>query len=136
MLRDAAVRLLLATGFLAAAPQLPAHAAEPSISLYCARGVTDYPDAELTLSTRGSHLVKVVFVGYRPSRARADWSLRDCLSTAIKFDGSRDIVASLWYRDRALRSPPEPLRPDGAAASLVYQAARHAVVVQRRETRP
>lgn len=137
MPRDAATgSLLWATTLLVAALHCPSHAAEPSIALHCARGVPDYPDAELTLGERGSRVVKVVFVGYRPSRVRADWSLRDCLSTAIKFDASRDIVASLWYRDRARRSPREPLLPYGASASLVYKASRKAVVLQKQESRP
>lgn len=136
MPRDAASGLLRATVLLVAALHCPSHAAEPSIALHCARGVPDYPDAELTLGERGNRVVRVVFVGYRPSRVRADWSLRDCLSTAIKFDGSRDIVASLWYRDRARRSPQEPLLPYGASASLVYKASQNAVVVQKRKAGP
>jgi hypothetical protein len=79
------------------------------ISLHCARGVPDYPRAEMTLSTQSSHVVDVTFVGYRPSRVRAEWSLRDCLNTAMKLDGSRPIVGSLWYRDGAAHSVQELL---------------------------
>lgn len=70
------------------------------IALYCARGVPDYPDAEMRLNVGGQHLVRVTYVGFRPTRTRAEWSLRDCLNTAIKLDSSRDIVVSLWYRER------------------------------------
>ena len=83
-------------------------AADP-ISLYCARGVADYPDAEVTLSTSGKHVLNVTYVGYRPSRARAEWSLRDCLNTAMKLDASRGVVASLWYRERWAPTPEELL---------------------------
>jgi hypothetical protein len=95
--------------FVLALRVLPS-AAEPPITLYCARGTPDYPDAEITLSAQGHHVVNVVFVGFRPSRVRADWSLRDCLYTATRLDGSRGIVASLWYRDRGARSPQELLQ--------------------------
>jgi len=107
-------------------PAAPCVAQDP-IALYCARGVPDYPDAQLTLSDSGSHVVKVVFVGYRPSRPRADWSLRDCLYTASRLDGSRDIVATLWYRDLDALDRQEPLQPYGA----VYQAVSRKVVLAR-----
>lgn len=98
--------LLLLAGLFLAAPA----AAEPSVALYCARGTPDFPDADMKLNPRGSHVVDVVFVGYRPSRMRADWSLRDCLYTASRLDSSRGIVARLWYRDRGQRDPYELLQ--------------------------
>jgi len=117
---------------LLAALHFPSQAADPRVALYCARGVADYPDAELTLNTRGSHVVDVTFVEFRPSRVRADWSLRDCLSTAAKLDGSRDIVARLWYRsDRYVRGVEEMLYPHGTSATLVYKAAHKTVVVEK-----
>jgi hypothetical protein len=103
---------------------VPCAAAEPPVNLWCARGTPDYPDAAMTLKAHGSHIVDVIFVGFRPSRGRADWSLRDCLSTAMKLDGSRDIVARLWYRDRERRNPLEPLVPHG----LVYKASSRTFV--------
>ena len=98
-----------------------AAAAEP-VNLWCARGTPDYPDAHMTLSARGSHVVDVEFVGFRPSRGRADWSLRDCLYTATRLDGARDIAAWLWYRGERL-GPREPLQPH----ALVYRAATKTV---------
>ena len=103
-------------------------AAQGPVSLYCARGAGDYPDAAMTLKERGSHVVNVVFVGYRPSRVRADWSLRDCLYTASRLDGSRDIEAALWYRERGERLRREPLEPRGA----IYRASTRTVVLQGR----
>ena len=94
------VRWLLLVLVLHAVPA----AAQPTISLHCARGVPDYPDAEMSMSEGREHVVNVVFVGFRPSRGRAEWSVRDCLSTAAKLEGSRNIVASLWYRERAGRA--------------------------------
>src|SRR6185295_8178638 len=108
---------------LQAAPVL----AQDPIALHCARGVPDYPDAHLTLNASGSHVVNVVYVGYRPSRPRADWSLRDCLATAARLDGSRDIVATLWYRDPEAQYRQEPLLPYGA----VYQASSRKVLLAR-----
>jgi hypothetical protein len=91
-------------------------AAQAPLQLYCARGTADYPDAEMTFHPEGRHVVDIVFVGYRPSRGRADWALRDCLNTAAKVDSSRQIVARLWYRQRGWRSPREPLAPYSLAS--------------------
>ena len=77
------------------------------MSLYCARGTGEYPDAELTLRTSGPHVLNVVYVAYRPSRGRADWTVRDCLRTAARLDASRPIVVSLWHRERPRGSPRE-----------------------------
>jgi hypothetical protein len=124
--------LTLWAAALLAALHFPSHATDPRVALYCARGVADYPDAELTLNAHGSHVVNVTFVEFRPSRVRADWSLRDCLSTAAKLDDSRDIVARLWYRgDRYVRGAEEMLHPHGTTATLVYKAARKTVVVEK-----
>ena len=106
----------------------PGHAQE-AVALHCARGsVEDYPDAKLTLSQEGPRIVQVTFVGYRPSPGRADWSLRDCLRTAVKYDDTRDIVAELWYREPQLRSPQEPLMLYGESRKLIYRAASGKIV--------
>jgi|SRR4051812_37811276 len=104
--------------FLLALVGQPLMAAE-LVSLHCGRGTSDFPDAAMTLNERGAHVVNVTFIGYRPTRSRADWSLRDCLSTARKLDDTRDIDARLWYSERAGDSQPEPLEPAG----LTYKAA-------------
>jgi|KBSSwiStaDraftv2_1062776.scaffolds.fasta_scaffold2239665_2 hypothetical protein len=106
--------------------------AQPTVSLYCARGAADYPDAEMSISGASDHVVNVVFVGFRPSRGRAEWSLRDCLSTAAKLDGSRNIVAALWYRDRDRRAL-EVIEPFGPARRLVYRASSKQLVVEREQ---
>src|SRR5215470_11803532 len=87
----------------------PMASADP-IALYCARGVPDYPDAEMRLDQGGGHVVRVTYVGFQPSRARAEWSLRDCLNTAIRLDRSRDILVSLWYRERYSRDVQQLIR--------------------------
>ena len=101
---------------------LPAFAAEP-VPLHCARGAGEYPDAAIELKERGAHVVNVTFVGHRPTRSRADWSLRDCLFTATKLDGTRDIDAHLWYRERGGDARRQPLEPE-----LSYKAVSRKVV--------
>ena len=110
-------RSLLACLLIAFAPVVLG--AEP-VALHCARSTGEFPDAEMTLNERGTHVVHVTFVGYRPSRSRAHWSLRDCLSTATKLDASRNIEARLWYRERGHDAPVEPLEP----AVLTYKPSR------------
>jgi hypothetical protein len=111
----------------------PSNAAEPPITLYCARDVPGFPDAEIRLNVHGSHVVNVIFMGVRPSRAQADRALRDCLNTAIKLDGSRDILTSLWHRDRerGSSSGDELLQPYGPLTNLVYKASSKTVVLQK-----
>jgi len=86
---------------------VPPRAVAERVSLYCARGAGEYPDAELTLSASGPYLLNVVYVGHRPSRGRADWTVRDCVFTAARLDGSRPILVSLWHRERPRGSPRE-----------------------------
>ena len=111
-------RWLLVLALLAS----PARAAEP-VALHCARGPGDYPDAAIQLNERGAHVVNVTFVGYRPTRSRADWSLRDCLFTASKLDSTRDIEAHLWFRERDASAPVQ-LEP----GELSYKALKKRVV--------
>ena len=101
--------LLLALGTVSSpvSSPVPLRAAEERISLHCARGTADYPDAELTRSASGPYVMHVVYVGYRPSRQRAAWALQDCLRTAGRLDASRPIVASLWVRGTRRGSPHE-----------------------------
>ena len=109
--------------------------AQESVALHCARGnVTHYPDARLVLGGAGSRVVHVTFVGYRPSRGRADWSLRDCLRTAAKYDDSRDIVAKLWYREPQLRSPQEPLKLYEGDKKLIFSATSGRIVLRGEQT--
>jgi hypothetical protein len=110
-------------------------AAQPTIPLHCARGVPDYPDAEMSISGGSEHVVNIVFVGFRPSRGRAEWSVRDCLNTAAKLDGSRNIIAFLWFRERGQRLE-ESLEPFGPSRRLVYHAASRQLMVERERTKP
>ena len=99
--------LLLALGPVSSpvSSLVPPRPAEEKVSLYCARGAGEYPDAELTLRTGGPHVLNVVYVAYRPSRGRATWTVRDCLRTARGLDASQPIVVSLWHRERPHGSP-------------------------------
>jgi len=122
-----------ATVFLVTSLYAPFTAAESPITLYCARDVPGLPDAEMKLNVGGSHVMHVIFVGVRPSRAQADRALRDCLNTAKKLDGSRDILASLWHRDRDRGNSggDELLQPYGPFTNLVYKASSKTVVLQK-----
>lgn len=112
------MRIPLAALLLVALPAI----ADP-VPLHCARGGGDYPDAAIELNPRGAHVVNVTFVGQRPTRSRADWSLRDCLFTATKLDSTRDIEAHAWFRERSADARPQPLEPE-----LSYKAVRRRVV--------
>jgi len=125
------IALCWVLGLLLVVARMSDVAAQEWVALHCARGVvTDYPDARLVVEDSGVRVVHVTFVGFRPSRSRAEWSLRDCLRTAAKYDDSRDIVAMLWYREPQLRSPREPLGVFGSEKKLVYSAASGRIVLR------
>jgi hypothetical protein len=124
MRRLLVVSVCWSLALLACVARVPHSAAQQVVALHCARGdISDYPDAELRLDPHGPRVVHVTFVGYRPSPGRAEWSLRDCLRTAVKFDDSQDIVANLWYREPQLRSRQEPLPLYGPSTKLMYSAS-------------
>jgi hypothetical protein len=131
MRRALCLWLCWSTGLLSQVAGVPLGHAQEAVALHCARGnVEDYPDAKLILNEEGPRVVDVTFVGYRPSPVRADWSLRDCLRTAIKYDDSQDIVAHLWYREPRLRSPRKPFAPYGGSRTLMYRASSGKIVVR------
>jgi len=112
------MRVPLAALLLVALPAI----ADP-VPLLCARSGGEYPDAAMELNPRGPHVLNVTFVGQRPTRSRADWSLRDCLFTATKLDSTRDIEAHAWFRERGADARPQPLEPE-----LSYKAVPRRVV--------
>ena len=118
---------------LTAALSAPALSGEQTVKLYCARDVAGLPDSEMTLSLHGPHFVRVTFVGARPSNGQADRALRDCLQTAIKLDGSRDIFAAAWYRngEPARSNGPELLQPYGPSMQVVYRASSKTVALRK-----
>ena len=80
------------------------------------------------MNPRGANVVRLTF-SHPPSTRGVDWALRDCLGTAIKLDGSRDIVTSA-----AVGSPGsgvEPLHPYGPSLCLSYRSSTHTVGVRK-----
>ena len=98
--------LLLALGPMSplVSSPVPPRPAEERVSLYCARGAGEYPDAELTLSASGPYVMNMVYVGFRPSRGRAEWTVRDCLRTRAGWTArGRSSPRSGFASARALR---------------------------------
>ena len=116
----------------------PALSDERTVKLYCARDVAGIPDSEMTLSLHGPHFVRVTFVGVRPSNGQTDRALRDCLQTAIKLDGSRDILATPWYRnvEPSHSNEPELLQPYGSLRQLIYRASSKTVALRKVTSAP
>ena len=116
----------------------PALSDERTVKLYCARDVAGFLDSEMTLSPHGPHFVRVTFVRVYPSNGQADRALRDCLQTAIKLDGSRDILAAAWYRnlEPGHSNEPELLRPYGSLMQLVYRASSKTVALRKVTSAP
>ena len=121
--------LALAAGLLLS---LGAHA-DGTVKLYCAAKATGFSDAEILLRERGPNIVNVMFSRTRPSKAAIDWALRDCLSTAIKLNATRDIVALAWFRPHSTAAL-QPLAAYPADANVVYSASRRAVLLRKTVT--
>ena len=112
-------------GFAAALLVSLAAQADDAVKLYCAVNATGFFDAEMELREGGPNLVNVTFSRTRPSKAVVDWALRDCLATAIKLNGARDIVALAWFRSltSAALQPLEPYARRWLPASLPARSA-------------
>jgi hypothetical protein len=115
-------------GVAAAAVLLPAPArADSKVSLSCAGRFRTVIDAVIELHDDPPHVLNISFQGSLPPRSTLDWVLHDCLSTAVKLDGKRDIVVHAWhYASRT--SAPKALELY-SGQQLVYRAARRKVML-------
>jgi hypothetical protein len=96
-----------------------------------ASGIHTQAEIELVASEK-IYNVNVNFIGKRPSNKEIDRVLRDCVSAAIKLDGTKDILGSPWLRKSAKDNPrdDELLQPYPGLKYLSYEASSKSISVR------
>jgi len=123
---------------LAVATSAPALAKKPpTIPLECGKVSGFKSEAERQYMDQASgggniYIVNLTYIGKKPATKRLDTALRDCLAVAIKMDGSKDILATAWFRKRdgANYYDDDMLHPHGGMNYISYVASKKAVEVR------
>ena len=106
-----------------------AHAKPPTVPLQCgiSNGAVIAERQYLSAASGGGDIynVMVTFTGKKPSNAKAEAALRECIAEAIKKDGPKDVLATAWFRGKlnASESDDEMLHPFGTIKFISYTAS-------------
>ena len=103
----------------------PAAAKPGTTPLSCASASGIKTEAEVALvPSQNVYTVNVTFLTKRPSDKEVDRVLRNCVTVAVKRDGTKDILGSPWLRKRAGDNPNDDdlLHPYGGLRYLSYDA--------------
>lgn len=117
-----------------------AYAKPPSIPLQCGKlnGALTAERQFLSAASGGGDIynVMVTFAGKKPSNAKAEAALRECIAEAVKKDGSKDVLATAWFRGKlsASESDDEMLHPFGPIKFISYTASTKKVVIREQTT--
>lgn len=122
----------------ALSPFTAAQAKPPTIPLECAKSIGAVAERQyLDAASGGGNIynVNVTFTGKKPSNAKAESALRECIAAATKKDASKDVLASAWLKTRpgASDNDDEMLHPFGAMKFISYTAATGKVAVRTLE---
>lgn len=112
-----------------------AQAKPPTVILKCAKSSGAVAERQyLDAASGGGNIysIFVTFTGKKPSNAKAEAALRECMAEAMKLDGSKDMTATAWVKSRpgASDNDDEQLFPFGPMKFMVYTAATKKVVVR------
>ncbi|WP_036169633.1 hypothetical protein [Massilia sp. 9096] len=113
---------------LAAVVSGSVYAKPPKIPLKCAMSTGAVAERQyLDAASGGGNIysILVTFTGKKPSNAKVETALRDCMAVATKLDGSKDVTASAWLKPHrgSPGSDADMLNPFGPMKFLVYTAA-------------
>lgn len=113
-----------------------AFAAPPTIPLDCGKVASIKSEAERQYLDKASgggdiYNVNLTYIGQKPSNKQVDSALRNCLAVAVKMDGSKDILATAWYRSKAGNRPNDDdmLNPYGGMKYISYTASKKSIAV-------
>lgn len=115
------------------------HAAKPpTIPLACGKVANIKSEAERQYLDKASdggdiYTVFVTYVGKKPTNKQVDAALRDCLSVASKKDGSKDILATAWYRATVGGKPndDDQIYPYDGLEFISYEAASKTIGIRK-----
>lgn len=120
-----AVFLLVATSVQAKPPTIPLDCGKASAAV----AERQYLDA----ASGGGNIynVMVTFTGKKPANPKVEAALRECIAVAIKKDGSKDVLATAWFKQRAGASDndDDQINPFGGMKYISYTAATKTVAV-------
>ena len=109
----------------------------PTISLTCGQVPNIKSEAERQYLDKASgggdiYNVNLTFVSKKPSNKQIDNALRECLAVAVKKDGTKDVLASAWYRPREGTNPnlDDKISPYNGLDFLSYTAATKSIAVR------
>jgi hypothetical protein len=122
---------------LAVAASSPALAKKPPTNpLRCGKVPNVESEAERQYLDKASgggdiYSIFLTYIGKKPTNKQLDAALRDCLAVAIKIDGSKDILATAWYRPKRGANPydDDQLNPYGAIQFISYTASTKTIGV-------
>jgi len=82
---------------------------------------------------QGIFTLNVSYIARAPSNRQVDLDLRDCMASAIRRDGSKDILANAWLRKRAGADPNDDdmLNPYGILTNLIYESRTKTMQVKK-----
>lgn len=111
----------------------PSFAQRGATRLTCASASGIKTEAQVEyIPSQSIYTVDVTFIVKRPPDKEVDRVLRDCVSVAVKRDGTKDILGSPWLRKRASDNPnnDDLLHPYGALRFLSYEATSKTIGVR------
>jgi hypothetical protein len=100
----------------------------PSMSLNCAK-VANYQTETERQYVNGIYNIFVTFITKRPDNKLVDKVLRECLAVSIKLDGTKDVLATAWFRpiDGMNKDDDEQINIYGGLNYISYTASKKSI---------
>lgn len=122
---------------LAVAASSPAFGKKPPTRpLKCGKVPNVESEAErqyLDKASGGGDIYQIflTYIGKKPTNKQLDAALRDCLAVGIKMDGSKDILATAWYRRKRNGNPndDDQLHPYNGMKYIAYTASTKTIEI-------
>lgn len=109
----------------------------PTMALDCAKTKGYKTEAERQYLDAASHggdmySIYITFITKRPNDKLVDKVLRDCISTSLKLDDKKDILATAWFRPIEGSNPydDEQIHAYGDLKFITYRAKTKTVSVE------
>ena len=127
-------KTIIVAAMLIFATATSAHAKPPTIPLDCGRASAAVAERQFLDSASGGgniYNVMVTFTGKKPANAKIEAALRECIAVAVKKDGSKDVLATAWFKQRAgaRDNDDDQINPFGGMKYISYTAATKTVAV-------
>jgi hypothetical protein len=111
---------------------LSAHAKPPSIPLDCGKASGAEAQRQYLDKASGGgdiYSILVLFTCQRPAPAKVEAVLRECIATALKLDGTKDVLATARLRKSPADTNKISISPFKGAQYISYTASQKTVAV-------